>query len=105
MELPCKPSLDLFRKNYRNNSNEKIGTFDFRNAEVLEENFSTDLFKAVKITQGFPEGATGIAKGRLFFRNFNNIFLVLNWKNQYYGCFKMKCSNDYLDLQDAVQGR
>ena len=105
LELPCKPSLDLFRKNYRNNSNEKIGTFDFRNAEALEENFSTDLFKAVKITQGFPEGATGIAKGRLFFRNFNNIFLVLNWKNQYYGCFKMKCSNDYLDLQDAVQGR
>lgn len=105
LELPCKPTLDLFRKNYRFNSPEKIGTFDFRNAESLEENFSLDFFKAVKITQGFPEATIGTAKGRLFFRNFNDILLVLNWKNKYYGCFKMMCSNDYLDFQDAVQGR
>ena len=104
LELNCKPTLDLFRKNYRNNSSEKIGTFDFRNAEDLEENYSLALFKAVKITQKLPEGATGIAEGLLFFRDFNDIFLVLNWKTQYYGCFKLKL-NGYLDLQGAVQGR
>jgi len=104
-ELPCNPNLDLFRKNYRNYSDEKIGTFDFRNAETLEEYFPPDFFKNVKVIQGFPEDASGIAKGRLFFRDFNDIFLVFSLKNQYYGCFKMKCSSDYFDLQDAVQGR
>lgn len=103
LKLPCKPTLDLFRKNYRFNSPEKIGTFDFRKPEVSEENFSRDLFKTIKIIQGFPEPAMGIAKGHLFFRNFTDIFLVLHWKNQYYGCFKIKYVNDYLDLQHAVQ--
>lgn len=105
LELPCNPTLDLFRKNYRNNLIQKIGAFDFRKPEVSEENFSRDLFNTIKIIQGFPEPAMGTAKGHLFFRNFIDIFLVLNWKNQYYGCFKIKYVNDYLDLQHAVQGR
>ena len=104
LELPCD-SLDLFRKNYRDNSTEKIGTFDFRNAENLDENYFLAFFKAVKITQRFPEGATGIAKGLLFFCDFKDIFLVFNWKTQYYGCFKLKFLDKYLDLQEAVQGR
>ena len=104
LELPC-PTLDLFRKNYRNNLIEKIGNFNFSKIEVPDENFCLDLFKTIKIIQGFPESATGVAKGHLFFRNFTDIFLVINWGSQYYGCFKLKFINDYLDLQHAVQGR
>ena len=105
LEIPCNPILDLFRKNYRNNSIDLIGSFNFEKAEYLGENFSGNFFRAVKVVQGFPQGFTGKVPGRLFFQDFNDIVLVLIWKNQYYGCFKMKCSRDYLDLQDAVQGR
>lgn len=104
LNLSIFPKLDLFRKNFRTNQTEKIGTFNFRNAELVDKSISNDLFDGANICCSL-DVLSGFFKAYLFFHNFNSILLVLNRDDKYFGFFRMSLSSDYFDLQNAVQGR